>query len=71
MANLSVISELHKKANTHIVLLVMDGLGGLPRDSDGKTELEAAATPTMDRLAREGTLGLSVPLGVSVPKGTV
>src|SRR3989337_1788184 len=70
MANLSVISELHKRANTHIVLLVMDGLGGLPRESDGRTELEAAATPNMDRLAREGTLGMSIPLGAGLTPGS-
>src|SRR3990172_2665065 len=31
MANLHVISELKKTAATKIVLLVLDGLGGLPR----------------------------------------
>ena len=70
MANLSVISDLHKKANTHIVLLVMDGLGGLPRESDGRTELEAAATPNMDLLAREGTLGMTIPLGAGLTPGS-
>jgi 2,3-bisphosphoglycerate-independent phosphoglycerate mutase len=70
MANLNVISDLQKSAPTRIVLLVMDGLGGLPRDSDGKTELEAAHTPTMDRLAREGTLGMTIPLGPGLTPGS-
>lgn len=70
MTNLNLIAELQKKASTHIVLLVMDGLGGLPRESDGMTELEAAATPNMDRLAREGTLGMTVPLGAGLTPGS-
>jgi 2,3-bisphosphoglycerate-independent phosphoglycerate mutase len=70
MVNLNVISDLKKSAPTRIVLLVMDGLGGLPRDSDGKTELEAADTPTMDRLAQEGTLGMTIPLGHGLTPGS-
>ncbi len=41
-----------------IVLLVMDGLGGLPVEEGGKTELEEAITPNMDALAKKSTLGL-------------
>ncbi|MBM2844600.1 MAG: cofactor-independent phosphoglycerate mutase [Anaerolineales bacterium] len=70
MANLQLLSELKKAAPTKIVLLVLDGLGGLPRESDGRTELEAAATPNMDRLAREGTLGMTIPLGAGLTPGS-
>lgn len=42
-----------------IVLLLMDGLGGLPREQGGPTELEAAKTPHMDGLTARGSLGLS------------
>ena len=46
--------------NTHskgkIVLLVMDGLGGLPMEEGGMTELEAAKTPNMDALAKKSML---------------
>ena len=45
-----------------IVLLVMDGLGGLPAAPGGKTELETAHTPNLDRLATAGSLGLSIPI---------
>jgi 2,3-bisphosphoglycerate-independent phosphoglycerate mutase len=70
MANLPLLTELNKPAATKIVLLVLDGLGGLPRPSDGKTELEAAATPNMDRLARGGILGQTVPLGAGITPGS-
>ena len=42
--------------------LVLDGLGGLPRELDGKTELEAADTPNLDALAARSQLGLAVPV---------
>ncbi|MBN1670688.1 MAG: 2,3-bisphosphoglycerate-independent phosphoglycerate mutase [Kiritimatiellae bacterium] len=52
-----------------IVMLIMDGLGGLP-NAAGKTELEAAKTPNMDRLAKEGALGLADPVGPGVAPGS-
>lgn len=53
-----------------MVLLVMDGLGGLPHPDTGLTELEAARTPNMDRLAAEGSCGLSVPVAPGVTPGS-
>ncbi|MBU1450807.1 MAG: cofactor-independent phosphoglycerate mutase [Proteobacteria bacterium] len=42
------------------LILVGDGMGDLPLDElGGRTPLQAAATPNMDRLAREGVLGLT------------
>ena len=43
-------------------MLVADGLGGLPLDPGGKTELETAVTPNLDRLAGIGTSGSSIPV---------
>mgnify|MGYP003512967269 CR=1 FL=1 len=57
MANFKLLKELVQPAKTKIVLLVLDGVGGLPRASDDQTELEAAFTPNLDRLAAEGCLG--------------
>jgi 2,3-bisphosphoglycerate-independent phosphoglycerate mutase len=64
------ITPLLKPADTKIVLLVMDGLGGLPIEPGGPTELEAANTPNMDRLAAEGMIGLSTPILPGVTPGS-
>ena len=60
------LHELIVPAQTKIVLLVMDGLGGLPLEPGGKTELETAHTPNLDALAALSALGLSVPLGPGI-----
>jgi len=64
------ITSLLTPANTKIVLLVMDGLGGLPMQPGGKTELETAKTPNMDRLAAEGTLGQTLPIDYGITPGS-
>ena len=70
MTDLDLMKNLTQKADTKIILLVMDGLGGLPREVGGPTELEAADTPNLDRLAREGMLGLMHPVGIGISPGS-
>jgi len=53
-----------------ILMLVMDGLGGLPRHEDGDTELEAATTPHLDALALRGICGLHTPVGPGITPGS-
>jgi 2,3-bisphosphoglycerate-independent phosphoglycerate mutase len=53
-----------------IVLLVMDGLGGLPHPDTGKTELETARTPHMDALAARGSLGMTVMVREGITPGS-
>ena len=57
------------ETDSRIVMLVIDGLGGFPNES-GKTELEAAATPTLDRMAAESAIGLIDPLGRGITPGS-
>jgi len=53
-----------------IVLLVIDGLGGLPVEKGGKTELETARTPNLDALAGEAECGLHLPVGFGITPGS-
>src|SRR5690606_27848201 len=53
-----------------IVLLVMDGLGGLPHPQTGRTELESARTPNMDALAARGSLGMTVIVREGITPGS-
>ncbi len=70
MDELEWIHELAQPANTKILMLILDGLGGLPLTANGLTELEAAHTPNMDKLAREGICGLSEPVGAGITPGS-
>lgn len=68
------LQDLTRKLNTNngskIVLLVADGLGGLPLTPDGLTELETAKTPHLDALAKRGTLGSSTPVLPGITPGS-
>src|SRR3954468_3122134 len=55
---LDLIAPLVVQNQTKIVLLSADGLGGLPRPETGKSELETARIPNLDRLAAQGACGL-------------
>jgi 2,3-bisphosphoglycerate-independent phosphoglycerate mutase len=64
----SIIPTLLQKNSSKIVLVVLDGLGGLPLD--GKTELEYAHTPNLDALARVSACGLHMPVGYGITPGS-
>src|SRR5437868_10667604 len=66
----SFTRELHVKNDSKIVLLVADGLGGLPMTPGGKTELETAKTPHLDELARRGVSGGSIPVKPGITPGS-
>jgi 2,3-bisphosphoglycerate-independent phosphoglycerate mutase len=65
-----LVHELREPAATKIVLVVADGLGGLPMEPGGKTELESARTPNLDACAREGVCGLSIPVLPGITPGS-
>lgn len=64
------LPPLFRPSDSRIILLVIDGLGGLPIVPGGPTELEAAHTPNMDRLAAEGTLAQTVPIRPGITPGS-
>jgi 2,3-bisphosphoglycerate-independent phosphoglycerate mutase len=70
MADFDLIHTLAQSAKTKIVLLVMDGLGGMPVEPGGPTELEAAQKPNLNRLAAEGCLGQMHPVGYGITPGS-
>ncbi len=65
---MELVEQLATKGTSRILLVVLDGLGGLPQED--KTELEAAAIPNLDRLAKQSTLGLLVPVEPGVTPGS-
>jgi len=62
--------ELHVKNDSKIVMLVADGLGGLPLAPGGKTELETAQKPNLDALAKIGIQGGSIPVCPGIIPGS-
>jgi 2,3-bisphosphoglycerate-independent phosphoglycerate mutase len=66
----TLIRSLREPNESKIVLLVADGLGGLPLEPGGKTELESARTPNLDAVAREAVCGLSVPVLPGITPGS-
>jgi 2,3-bisphosphoglycerate-independent phosphoglycerate mutase len=68
MEKIELIQQLKQRSNEQVVLLVLDGLGGLQKN--GKTELEAAHTPNMDALAKSSESGLTTPIAPGITPGS-
>jgi 2,3-bisphosphoglycerate-independent phosphoglycerate mutase len=67
--DINLISSLAVQNDTKVVLVIMDGLGGLA-GPEGKTSLEAARTPNLDALAVAGICGLQNPLAPGLTPGS-
>lgn len=61
-------AELARPTSSRILLVVLDGLGGLPLN--GRTELEQARTPNLDSLAKNSSLGVLVPVEHGIIPGS-
>lgn len=70
MNQLDLMQQLSIKGTTKIVLLVIDGVGGLPKEPGGLTELETAHTPNLDALATRSACGLSTPVAPGITPGS-
>lgn len=67
---LETIRGLSKKTDSKIVMVVLDGVGGLPLSMGGQTELETARTPNLDALATHSQLGLAELVGAGITPGS-
>jgi 2,3-bisphosphoglycerate-independent phosphoglycerate mutase len=63
-----IMKSLAAKTESKIILIVLDGIGGLPKN--GKTELEQARTPNLNKLAMESDLGQVIPVARGVTPGS-
>jgi len=68
--DIGFLQGLAVPARTKMAMIIMDGLGGLPPEPGGRTELETARTPNLDALAAQSALGLTVPAGPGVSPGS-
>jgi 2,3-bisphosphoglycerate-independent phosphoglycerate mutase len=65
-----LIRDLKQANDSKIVMLVADGLGGLPMQPGGLTELETAKTPNLDAIATRGVQGASIPVLPGIAPGS-
>ena len=70
MDYLDLMARLHIPNTTKVILLVLDGLGGLGMTPEGPTALEAAHSPNLDALAAEGITGLSTAVAPGITPGS-
>jgi 2,3-bisphosphoglycerate-independent phosphoglycerate mutase len=68
--DLDFLRRMTIPAKTKIVMLILDGLGGLPMQPGGLTELETASTPNLDKLASLSALGLTIPAAYGITPGS-
>jgi len=65
-----LLERLVKKNSSKILLVILDGVGGLPFHPGGGTELEEASTAELDKLARTSALGLHDPIAPGITPGS-
>lgn len=70
MDRLEMMKRLSIKTKSKMIMFIMDGLGGLPNEATGRTELEEAACPNLDALAKKSICGLSVPIAAGITPGS-
>jgi 2,3-bisphosphoglycerate-independent phosphoglycerate mutase len=69
-SHLDLVSGLAQKNDRKMILLVMDGVGGIHTEDSPRTALERANTPHLDALARRSALGRSLPTDQGITPGS-
>jgi 2,3-bisphosphoglycerate-independent phosphoglycerate mutase len=70
MSLFPILEEISQSTPSKILFVVLDGVGGLPRQPGGPTELAAASTPNLDALAKQSMLGLQYPVAPGIAPGS-
>ncbi|MXY20222.1 MAG: 2,3-bisphosphoglycerate-independent phosphoglycerate mutase [Dehalococcoidia bacterium] len=70
MIDFPYLNEICRKTDSRIVLLVVDGLGGLPHPQTGRSELETANIPNLDALASRSACGVTTPVATGITPGS-
>ena len=70
MIDFQYLSSIRKQTDSKIVMIVVDGLGGMTDPSRGQSELEAAKLPNLDKLASISSCGVSTPVLPGITPGS-
>ncbi len=70
MIDLPFLASICHSTPSKIVLLVVDGLGGAPHPDTGRSELETADLPNLDKLAAQSAVGLTIPVMQGITPGS-
>ena len=70
MIDFPFLKDICRRTDSKIIMLVVDGLGGLPHPATGKTELETARIPNLDALASRSACGATLPVAPGVTPGS-
>jgi len=70
MIGLEQMKKISHTSASRIVLVIIDGVGGLPHPKTGKTELESAEKPNLDQIAKESICGLIDPVSPGITPGS-
>jgi len=70
MIDFEYLPEVVQSSSTKIVMVVVDGLGGMKDPSVGKTELQMANLPNLDLLTTQSSCGVSVPVLPGITPGS-
>ena len=70
MIDIEELRDCYMNTSSKMVLLVVDGLGGLAHPGTGRSELETAHIPNLDALAQVSACGLTTPVLPGVAPGS-
>ena len=70
MIDVEAIRDSYVSTPSKLVMLVVDGLGGVPHPETRLSELETASVPNLDRLAQRSACGFTIPVLPGITPGS-